>query len=258
MKLFLRALLAVTAAVVFSGGVFAGEKAPVVVLGFGGSGVAEEIRNAAGQFVASGLADSKKFMVMEKGNLEKVLASQGILQNDCLAPECAVKVGRLLDAAYAVTGSVIKAGEMYFVEAKLVSIEEKNVVSSIRVRFGSAEKLADACDKVVLHFGGDEIAGIKKISVNSPAGYILPAVGAACSLSVGILGLLSVIDGAQETGFNKMARDTVTGAIVVAFGVAGVVENIEAIAEMSASKNKKVTLSLNAGRGLGINYCCRF
>jgi len=70
-----------------------------------------DIGKGVADMLVTALVESKKFMVIERTELEKVLEEQGLGQSGAVTPQSAAKVGQLLGAEMLVTGSVTEFGE---------------------------------------------------------------------------------------------------------------------------------------------------
>ncbi len=70
-----------------------------------------DIGKGVADMLVTALVESKKFMVVERSELEQVLNEQGLGQSGLVTPQSAAKVGQLLGAEMLVTGSVTEFGE---------------------------------------------------------------------------------------------------------------------------------------------------
>jgi curli biogenesis system outer membrane secretion channel CsgG len=70
-----------------------------------------DIGKGVADMLVTALVESKKFMVIERTELEQVLNEQGLGQSGLVTPQSAAKVGQLLGAEMLVTGSVTEFGE---------------------------------------------------------------------------------------------------------------------------------------------------
>jgi len=70
-----------------------------------------DIGKGVADMLVTALVESKKFLVVERTELEQVLNEQGLGQSGLVTPQSAAKVGQLLGAEMLVTGSVTEFGE---------------------------------------------------------------------------------------------------------------------------------------------------
>jgi len=70
------------------------------------------------------------FDVVEKANMEKILAEQAFQQTGCTSQECAVKLGKVLNVRYLVVGSFGKLMDSYILNIRVVEVQTAKVVYS--------------------------------------------------------------------------------------------------------------------------------
>jgi hypothetical protein len=97
--------------------------------------VSEMVRNA---FVVGGT-----FTVIEKSNVDKILAEQAFQQSGCTDQACAVKLGRLLNAQLITVGTFGKIDGEYHLLLRLVNVETGVVEYSGKTQGKSVKELED-------------------------------------------------------------------------------------------------------------------
>jgi curli biogenesis system outer membrane secretion channel CsgG len=70
-----------------------------------------DIGRGVSDMLVTSLVETKKFMVIERAELDQILAEQGLGQTGLVTPQSAAKVGQLLGVEMIVTGSVTEFGE---------------------------------------------------------------------------------------------------------------------------------------------------
>ena len=75
------------------------------------SGYGHNIGNGIADMLVTSLVESKKFMVIERAELEAILKEQGLGMSGAVTPQSAAKVGQLLGVEMMVTGSISEFGE---------------------------------------------------------------------------------------------------------------------------------------------------
>ena len=88
----------------------------------------------------SELVKAGRFDVVEKANMDKVLAEQSFQQSGCTTQECAVKLGRVLNVRYLIVGSFGKLLDQYVVSFRMVETETAKVVFSDDARELSSQR----------------------------------------------------------------------------------------------------------------------
>jgi TolB-like protein len=109
-------------------------KAPsIAVMSLVGQGVDSTSALIVTDALSDELMKSGKFRVMERTQMEKILAEQGFQQSGgCDGTECAIEVGKLLSVDHMVVGCLGKLGESYTLNARVVDITTGEVVGSAR------------------------------------------------------------------------------------------------------------------------------
>ncbi len=80
--------------------------------------------------------------VLERQNMQKILAEHAFQQTGCTSEECAVKLGKMLNVQRMVAGSLGKLGTQFYVNARVVDIETGKVVWSDSIEANSESALA--------------------------------------------------------------------------------------------------------------------
>jgi len=105
--------------------------------GVSGSDAAVVADMLRGELVKTGAVN-----VLERQNMQRVMAEQAFQQTGCTSAECAVKLGKLLNVNRIITGSVGKLGDMYFVNVRIVDVETASMVWSDRAEAKVVSALA--------------------------------------------------------------------------------------------------------------------
>jgi curli biogenesis system outer membrane secretion channel CsgG len=74
------------------------------------------------------LVKTGAFNVVEKKNMDRILAEQAFQQTGCTAQECAVKLGKLLNVQRMIVGSCGKLMNRYFINIRVVNVETGEAV----------------------------------------------------------------------------------------------------------------------------------
>jgi len=91
-------------------------------------------------FLRGTLVESGNFKIIDRQNMEVILAEHGIQQTGCTTEECAVQIGKLLNVRRIITGSCGKLGGWYIVIANIIDVETSRFVSTKKV---SLENFSD-------------------------------------------------------------------------------------------------------------------
>ncbi len=145
----------------------------VAVTALQARGVAESDAAVFTETLADVLLRSGKVRVMERSQMDKILAEQGFQQaGGCDTAECAVQMGRLLGIERIVVGSVGKVGETYSISVRMVDVGTGEVVSSSRRNHRGA--IDDVLERVVPDVGRELIGagGNRSVDPTNPASHV--------------------------------------------------------------------------------------
>jgi hypothetical protein len=109
----------------------------MAVLDFKSIGVDEALVDATVTLLRSDIASYKKYTLIEKDKIEKMLGGP----TDCADKDCAAEIGDKINAEKVVYGTVSKLGEKYVIAASIVDVASKKLVFQDRISATSAEDL---------------------------------------------------------------------------------------------------------------------
>jgi hypothetical protein len=133
-------------------------KPTVAVMDFAAANTSSGEAAVVSAFVRQAVIRSDKFIVVEKANMDKVLAEQAFQQTGCTSSECAVKMGKLLNARKMIVGEFSAIGGIRFLTASLVDVESGVIEQTARVR-GFEPATADAAaDQLVSQLTGVKVS----------------------------------------------------------------------------------------------------
>jgi len=95
--------------------------------------IADLLRNA--------LVQEGAFNIVEKANMDKVLAEQAFQQTGCTSQECAVKLGKVLNVKYLVVGTFGQTLGQYLLTMRVVDVETARAIYSDEAQGKNLEEL---------------------------------------------------------------------------------------------------------------------
>ncbi len=126
---------------------FAQERINLTVADFEARNVSQMDAATVSDFLRTELVKSGVFNVVERKNMEKILAEQRFQMTGCTTQECAVKMGKILNAQKVIIGNVAKLGIVYHINANITDVESGRIEISERVtcisEFDFPEKTAE-------------------------------------------------------------------------------------------------------------------
>ena len=93
-------------------------------------GLTEVEANVLSERLTNKLVSLKKYIVIERSNVDKIMKEQKFQYSGCTKNQCAVKIGELLNSNYIVIGSVSKFGSTYNIDARIIDVETSEVLTS--------------------------------------------------------------------------------------------------------------------------------
>ena len=103
-------------------------------------------------FVRSDIVKSDRFNVVEKNNMDKVLAEQGFQQTGCSSAECAVQIGKILNVKLMIVGSCGQLLGQYVITMNVVDVESAKIVYSDDLSVSNSEELRTSITQMVRKF----------------------------------------------------------------------------------------------------------
>ncbi|MEK7476593.1 MAG: hypothetical protein AAB152_13305 [Candidatus Coatesbacteria bacterium] len=151
-------------------------KPTIAVMDFSPSNVPAGDAVIVSGFVRAAVVRCRKFTVVEKNNMDKVMAEQAFQQTGCTTSDCAVKVGRLLNTRKMVIGEFALLGGIRFLTASLVDVETGEIENTARVKGFEVATADEAADKLVSQLTGVAVAPGSEAMGAAPKRVIEPRV----------------------------------------------------------------------------------
>jgi len=101
------------------------------------------------EFFRGDLTKYKVFAVIDRSNMDKILAEQGFQQTGCTTAECAIQMGKLLNVQKIVNGKVGKLVNRYIITISIIDVESGEIEYSDKDSCYEADDLEDTVSKLV-------------------------------------------------------------------------------------------------------------
>ncbi|OIO75355.1 MAG: hypothetical protein AUJ85_03285 [Elusimicrobia bacterium CG1_02_37_114] len=121
------------------------EKINIAVADFSGQNVSAADASIVAGFLRTELVNTGAFNVMDRANMEMVLAEQKFQLSGCTSEECAVKMGKLLNVQHMMVGSLSKLLDTYYITVNVVDVETGKILKSSDQKAMNADELRSAC-----------------------------------------------------------------------------------------------------------------
>lgn len=135
----------------------------IAVLDFKPIGVDPDLADAAVTLLRNDIASYKKYTLIEKDKVEKILGGPA----DCADKDCAAEIGDMINAEKVVYGTISKLGEKYVISVSIVQVAMKKLIYQDRISAASAEDL----DTVSKRLAKSIVTG-KKIEKTAEVGAV--------------------------------------------------------------------------------------
>lgn len=136
-------------------------KINIAILDFKPLGVSASEATFITEFFRSGIVASRAFKVIDKANMDRVLAEQGFQQTGCTTQECAVQMGKLLNVQNMITGNFGRLAGMYQITISLVEVETGEITYSDSANCESGRELQsisnDLADRLIADLAGETV-----------------------------------------------------------------------------------------------------
>ncbi len=126
----------------------------VAVMDFGASNAPASEAVVISDFVRSAAVRCGKFRVVDKKNMESLLAEQAFQQTGCTSSDCAVKLGKLLNVQKMVVGEYAILAGVRYLSAHLVDVETGVMERSAKVKGFDGSSADDSADDLMHQLSG--------------------------------------------------------------------------------------------------------
>jgi TolB-like protein len=98
-------------------------KSSVAVLDFESMGTEEYIGKAVSEIMRTALVSNQNFRVVERAQINKALSEQKFQKSGIIDDKSAVEIGKVLGADLIIVGSVVKIGNSYTINSRLIDVK---------------------------------------------------------------------------------------------------------------------------------------
>jgi hypothetical protein len=192
----------------------AAQETNVAVMDFDVSGISQAEGKTLSDYFRSELFKTRRFVIMERNELDKILGEQSFQQTDCVETSCIVEMGRILAVEKMFLGSVNKIGNKYIIEARLIDVMMGNIELIERVECSdcTVDLLPDLVRELALKIAGQISPRGKVTAVSGKKAYV--DLGAIHGMQAGTrLEAYRIEEIKDEAGKLLMKKKTVMGKI---------------------------------------------
>lgn len=147
----------------------------VAVSDFRPTNVSASEAAAVSGFVRGAVVRSGRFTVVDKGNMEKILAEQAFQQTGCTSQDCAVKLGHLLNVQTMIIGEYTVIERNRYLSANMVNVETGRIEQSASVKGFDAANVDEAAQELVNRLiAGQPSDGARPATLPAPPASHVP------------------------------------------------------------------------------------
>ena len=112
-------------------------------------GVTQSDADAISENLRTEFISAKKYKIIERDMLNKILEEQKLQSSGLTEEEGAVNIGKLAGAKYITVGSLSKVNNTYTINVRLISVESGEALVAQSVNSDNADNLPEMCHKLV-------------------------------------------------------------------------------------------------------------
>jgi len=132
-------------------------KQRVAIFDFETVGFKSDVGKSITEIFRVAMINTGKYRVVERETLDKVLREQNLQVGSAIIDEnSAVKIGKILGAEYIIIGNVVKLGETYTINTRMVDVQTAESVSAKSVRYSTEQGLMDKIDGLAAAMTGTQ------------------------------------------------------------------------------------------------------
>ncbi len=125
------------------------QKLPIAILTLDAKGISDQEAEILTERLRSAFVQDGGYQVVERSQMESILAEQGFQQTGCTTNECLVQAGLILGVQEMVGGSIGKIGFRYAVDVRLFDVESSEIIKAVsRNVSGSVDQLLDVMPSI--------------------------------------------------------------------------------------------------------------
>jgi TolB-like protein len=144
------------------------EKLPIAVLSLEGKGIPSQEVEILTERLRSALVQDGRYQVVERSQMEAILAEQGFQQAGCTTNECLVQAGLILGVMQMVGGTVGRIGNSYAIDIRLFDVESSQIIKAVSRNYqGEVDQLLGVMTEIAGELAGE---GVRKPQPPSPVG----------------------------------------------------------------------------------------
>jgi TolB-like protein len=120
----------------------------IAVTEFDARGVSQVESLTISDFFRTALVNIGTLNVLDRNNMDKILAEQKFQMSGCTREECAVQMGKLLNVDRIITGVVTNFAPFYYISVSVINVETGEIIHSEKIRCNTRDDLPDKSEEL--------------------------------------------------------------------------------------------------------------
>lgn len=126
------------------------EKANLAIANFEGKNMSSADAAIVSDFLRTDLVKTNVFNVVDRGNMEKILAEAAFQQTGCTTSECAVQIGKILNVQKVISGTLSKLVGIYYINISITDVETGKIIYADKAECESPRDLSIAITNMAI------------------------------------------------------------------------------------------------------------
>ncbi len=137
--------------------IYSQDKATLAIVDFEEQNVSAMDARVITGFLRTAFVNAKKYRIVDRNNMERILEEQQFQMSGCTTSECAVKLGKLLNVKQLIIGSISNLMNIFYISANVVDVETGEIIISKIESCKLPEELVGCMRKLAAKLMGEEI-----------------------------------------------------------------------------------------------------
>jgi len=131
-------------------------KMNIAISDFAGKNVSAADASIVADFMRTELVKSGKYNVVDKSNMDKILAEASFQQSGCTESDCAVQLGKILNVKKIIVGTLSKLEGIYYITTNFVDVQTGKIEGSETAKCKAADELMNTSYDLADTYSGRE------------------------------------------------------------------------------------------------------
>ncbi len=117
----------------------------IAVIDFDGKNTSQANASIISDFIRTDLVRIGNYNIIEKANMDKILAEQAFQATGCTTTQCIIQMGKILNVQQMIVGTLSELMGTYYITANLIDVETGKIIKSEDVKINNTDEIKNAC-----------------------------------------------------------------------------------------------------------------